>query len=336
MDVLTSAASAHEAASETHSSGETSQISSEAQILALKRKLIECDQESRDQRERIAGLEKALEIEKREHQLTTSKLTMLLNKRRASDAQCDQRRADMAGFESSPAWLASMRASAHPPAAETSGAASHAQPRVCVRKAAPENGAARRGGGVQGGVQEMSPGPEKAAVPAEGAKPADAPAESASARAPAEVRVRVRVRGGGGVRVRIRVRIGVRVGVRLSHPNPNPNQAETLAAPSSDSAAESAPPPVSRGASAVTPGCAPPAPGSAGYPPSAAPLPSPPPPSASAIANGGGITSGTPSAYRVPFGYVPGAISVELPKRQRTHKHHAGTAGMPRSYSSLT
>ena len=87
MDVLTSAASAHEAASETHSSGETSQISSEAQILALKRKLIECDQESRDQRERIAGLEKALEIEKREHQLTTSKLTMLLSKRRASDAQ---------------------------------------------------------------------------------------------------------------------------------------------------------------------------------------------------------------------------------------------------------
>ena len=120
MDVLTSAASAHEAASETHSSGETSQISSEAQILALKRKLIECDQESRDQRERIAGLEKALEIEKREHQLTTSKLTMLLNKRRASDAQCDQRRADMAGFESSPAWLASMRSSAHPPAAEAS------------------------------------------------------------------------------------------------------------------------------------------------------------------------------------------------------------------------
>ena len=87
MDVLTSAASAHEAASETHSSGETSQISSEAQILALKRKLIECDQESRDQRERIAGLEKALEIEKREHQLTTSKLTMLLKKRASSGAQ---------------------------------------------------------------------------------------------------------------------------------------------------------------------------------------------------------------------------------------------------------
>ena len=88
MDVLTSAASAHEAASESHSSGEASAMSSEAQILALKRKLIECDQESREQRERIAGLEKALEIEKREHQLTTSKLTMLLNKRRASDAQC--------------------------------------------------------------------------------------------------------------------------------------------------------------------------------------------------------------------------------------------------------
>ena len=128
------------------------------------------------------------------------------------------------------------------------------------------------------------------------------------------------------------------MGLGLDHPNPNPhaNQAETLAAPSSDSVAESAPPPVSRGASAVTPGCPPPLAGSAGYPPSAAPLPSPPPPSASASANGGGITSGTPSAYRVPFGYVPGAISVELPKRQRTHKHHAGTAGMPRSYSSLT
>ena len=67
--------------------------------------------------------------------------------------------------------------------------------------------------------------------------------------------------------------------------------------------------------SALTPGCAPP------LPPisvSAASLPSPPPPSASAGAGGGGISSGggTPSAYRVPFGYMPGAISVELPKPQ--------------------
>ena len=88
MDVLTSAASAHEAASETHSSGETSQISSEAQILALKRKLIECDRSLNSAHERISGLEKALDIEKREHQLTTSKLTMLLKKRGASGAQC--------------------------------------------------------------------------------------------------------------------------------------------------------------------------------------------------------------------------------------------------------
>ena len=87
MDVLTSAASAHEAASEAQSSGETSEMNCEAQVLALKRKLIECDQQSRDQRERISGLEKALDIEKREHQLTTSKLTMLLNKRRSSDTQ---------------------------------------------------------------------------------------------------------------------------------------------------------------------------------------------------------------------------------------------------------
>jgi len=87
MDVLTSAASAHEAASEAQSSGETSEMNCEAQVLALKRKLIECDQQSRDQRERISSLEKALDIEKREHQLTTSKLTMLLNKRRSSESQ---------------------------------------------------------------------------------------------------------------------------------------------------------------------------------------------------------------------------------------------------------
>ena len=37
-------------------------------------------------------------------------------------------------------------------------------------------------------------------------------------------------------------------------------------------------------------------------------------------------------AVRVPFGYVAGAISVELPKRQRSHK---GNPAFPRSYSSL-
>lgn len=274
MDVLTSAASAHEAASEAQSSGETSEMNCEAQVLALKRKLIECDQQSRDQRERISSLEKALDIEKREHQLTTSKLTMLLNKRRSSESQFGQRRggataADMAGFECSPAWLASVRATAQPAAADS--AASHAQPRVCIRKAAQESGVAKRGAGVH----DISPGPEKAAersatVP-DAAKPSDSPPESSSA--------------------------------------------ETLPLTAADGAADSAPPPVRRSTSGAA------AQGSSSCStPGAAPVPSPPP------------TSG----HRVPFGYVPGAISVELPKRQRTHKHHAGTAAMPRSYSSLT
>ena len=87
MDVLTSAASAHEAASEAQSSCEMSEPYCEAQVLALKRKLIECDRGLNEARERISGLEKALEIEKREHQLTTSKLTMLLKKRASSGAQ---------------------------------------------------------------------------------------------------------------------------------------------------------------------------------------------------------------------------------------------------------
>jgi len=292
MDVLTSAASAHEAASEAQSSGEPSGSNCEAQVLALKRKLIECDQQSRDQRERISGLEKGLDIEKREHQLTTSKLTMLLKKRGSSCTQCDQRRggasaADMAGFESSPAWMASVRATAHPPAADS--AASHAQPRVCIRKATSvENGVAKRGAGAPSGP-ETSPGPEKAA----GSSATVAPNSPGLA--------------------------------KVSESPPETSSAETLPL-TADSVPDSAPPPVSRGTSAVassmaglntnsTPGSY-----AAAAASGAAPVPSPPP------------TSG----YRVPFGYVPGAISVELPKRQRTHKHHAGTAAMPRSYSSLT
>tara|TARA_B110001452_G_scaffold2840_1_gene2511 strand:+ start:419 stop:1126 length:708 start_codon:yes stop_codon:yes gene_type:complete len=38
------------------------------------------------------------------------------------------------------------------------------------------------------------------------------------------------------------------------------------------------------------------------------------------------------SSVRVPFGYVPGAISVEMPKRQRSK---ANNPNFPRSYSSL-
>lgn len=97
---------------------------------------------------------------------------------------------------------------------------------------------------------------------------------------------------------------------RATDSPPESSSAETLPLTASDGVADSAPPPVSRSTSAVAPSST----------PVSAPVPSPPP------------TSG----YRVPFGYVPGAISVELPKRQRTHKHHAGTAAMPRSYSSLT
>jgi len=266
MDVLTSAASAHEAASEAQSSGEMSPISCEAQVLALKRKLIECDQQSRDQSESISGLEKALDIEKREHQLTTSKLTMLLKKRGSSCSQCDQRRAgasavDMAGFESSPAWMASLRAASLPPAADSgSELPSHAQPRVCIRKAIQENSTAKRAAGVQ----DISPCAEKAPEPP--AKASDSPA-------------------------------------------PDCSSAETLPLSASDSVSDSAPFPDSVRTAAA--------------PPSSTSVPASPPP-----ANNGG--------YRVPFGYVPGAISVELPKRQRTHKHHAGTAAMPRSYSSLT
>ena len=70
MDVLTSAASAHEVASKSDAdSPRGSPAQYEAQILALKRKLIECDRSLNSAHERISGLEKALDIEKREHQL---------------------------------------------------------------------------------------------------------------------------------------------------------------------------------------------------------------------------------------------------------------------------
>ena len=89
MDVLTSAASAHEVASKSDAdSPRGSPAQYEAQILALKRKLIECDRSLNSAHERISGLEKALDMEKREHQLTTAKLTMLLKKRGTSGVQC--------------------------------------------------------------------------------------------------------------------------------------------------------------------------------------------------------------------------------------------------------
>ena len=82
MDMLTCAASSVTASSEHESSGD--RPSTGAQILALKRKIIECDQELKGTHDRADALERALDMEKREHQLTTSKLTQLLKKRGVS------------------------------------------------------------------------------------------------------------------------------------------------------------------------------------------------------------------------------------------------------------
>lgn len=54
-----------------------------AMIEALKRKLIQLDEELKRARCRVDELENDMTIEKREHQLTTSKLTQLLKKRSA-------------------------------------------------------------------------------------------------------------------------------------------------------------------------------------------------------------------------------------------------------------
>lgn len=83
MDMLTCAASSVSASAE-QDSGSSDRPSTGAQILALKRKIIECDQELKGTRDRADALERALEMEKREHQLTTSKLTQLLKKRGVS------------------------------------------------------------------------------------------------------------------------------------------------------------------------------------------------------------------------------------------------------------
>ena len=81
-------------------------------------------------------------------------LTLMLTIRRLG-GRCDQRRVgapDMTGFETSPAWMASVRAASFGHASAPASCAepssgpeipSHAQPRVCVRKATQENGAVR-------------------------------------------------------------------------------------------------------------------------------------------------------------------------------------------------
>ena len=184
MDVLTCAASTFSdvTSSCAAASAEMAEPSAEAQIAALKRKLIDMDRSLNGARERISGLEKVLEMEKREHQLTTSKLTVLLKKRGAACAQCaaplsaprsserraqelsrpckrrcEQRRlagsdsGDSIGYESgSNAFMAGAWAARTAHQAQESGSElpPHAQPRVCDRKAAPENAVrtAARGG----------------------------------------------------------------------------------------------------------------------------------------------------------------------------------------------
>ena len=55
-----------------------------AMIDALKRKLLQCANELQAAKERLNSKEGELDVEKREHQLTTSKLTALLRKRAAA------------------------------------------------------------------------------------------------------------------------------------------------------------------------------------------------------------------------------------------------------------
>ena len=91
MDVLTCAASTFQSDAEASVAAAYSVVeepSAQAQIAALKRKLIDMDRSLNGARDQISGLEKALDMEKREHQLTTSKLTVLLKKRSAACAQC--------------------------------------------------------------------------------------------------------------------------------------------------------------------------------------------------------------------------------------------------------
>eukprot|EP00316_Scyphosphaera_apsteinii_P012917 CAMPEP_0119298568 /NCGR_PEP_ID=MMETSP1333-20130426/730_1 /TAXON_ID=418940 /ORGANISM="Scyphosphaera apsteinii, Strain RCC1455" /LENGTH=227 /DNA_ID=CAMNT_0007299697 /DNA_START=13 /DNA_END=696 /DNA_ORIENTATION=+ len=66
----------------------SSTISEEAaMVAALKRKLVEKDQEHHKVQKRVQGLEDELAIEKREHERTTSKLSLLLSKRGTTNSE---------------------------------------------------------------------------------------------------------------------------------------------------------------------------------------------------------------------------------------------------------
>ena len=200
----------------------------------------------------------------------------------------------MTGFETSPAWMASVRAasfghaSAPAPCAEPSSGPeipSHAQPRVCVRKATQENGTVRCTHAASarprtGSVSHVIHGGRVLTL-------AHACA-FAQAKRPA----------------------GSQEGASDKAADPATTDERTAHAP--DGAADHAP-----------------ADDSAGRPGPAAIPHSMSVPSSPAMA-GSPLGSGQP---RVPFGYVPGAISVELPKRQRSLKQ--GSAAFPRSFSSL-
>jgi len=70
-------------------SGQLPKLDEPAMVSALKRKLIECDTAMKSSFDRAEGLEHSLQMEKREHQLTTAKLSQLLKKRGSSPTAAD-------------------------------------------------------------------------------------------------------------------------------------------------------------------------------------------------------------------------------------------------------
>lgn len=329
-------------------------VSTEMQILALKRKIIECDRELKTTQEREMVLEQALDMEKREHQLTTSKLTQLLKKRGASAAdlsssgqgaevevnrlrqtvltlqrnqlqseereaglrqrlaqacaQCELYRAGMSAGLSAES-ISRLNVAVPTPVTGPSFSGSseplptHAEPRVYQRKAA-ELGV---------GSKRATPS-GTASVAASDAAPEDvSPELSQSSSSPSPVSS-----------------TDAPLGPLAGEPAADASPADaapavfTAAAACSDAAAAPAAATAPASVAASTPATP------------ANPPPTPVNPAAAmapaavfaapwaARAGGGGV--------RVPFGYVPGAISIEMPKRQRTQKHNPA---FPRSYSSL-
>lgn len=73
----------------SHGGQQPPKLDEPAMVAALKRKLIECDTVMKSSFDRAEGLEQSLQMEKREHQLTTAKLSQLLKKRGSSPTAAD-------------------------------------------------------------------------------------------------------------------------------------------------------------------------------------------------------------------------------------------------------